>query len=429
MNYRMRCVKWMLGILSLLTFQPAMGQTTYAGTNAVYIGTTAISAAGAAAQSAAQLAAATDQVQNLDKKINDCNTGIRKITAEKARLDAGKQQYMNEIRRGEYCSGCNQTRSQILAKGETFPHSGQHILQPTQDDIDAKEREYDARIVAAADELLRLQGQVNKLSQERASALEAVEGGMRGWLDAIKRQGELLGVEFQARKKQQEDNIRGLQKSMAMLDEMERRLRNPDVLRETGQKPTPTPVNQAALDDIDKQRQAYRAGTGTVDQEIKHLSEKYNLDRAQWADDVNKGRDAIARAAALTGLQFYVPPSFRPPPLELEAGAFKFNLDKDKVGMGFGIGSVQAASDWLNSTTSLALTLEVGMGLKGIGKAGAGFTMERTQQWTPNGVSTTDKPSVYIKGSVMDVLEGDSRRDAPLTLGGKAVDKAPWAIR
>lgn len=46
---------------------------------------------------------------------------------------------MQEYRAGLFCSGCNKTQSEF-AKGEVFPHAGQTIVRPTEQEILSKER-------------------------------------------------------------------------------------------------------------------------------------------------------------------------------------------------------------------------------------------------------------------------------------------------
>jgi predicted Fe-S protein YdhL (DUF1289 family) len=53
---------------------------------------------------------------------------------------------IDEVRNGLFCSGCNQTRSEILAKGERFPHPGQSIIRATPEQVVAKERELNVAI-------------------------------------------------------------------------------------------------------------------------------------------------------------------------------------------------------------------------------------------------------------------------------------------
>ncbi len=75
-----------------------------------------------------------------------------------ARAERDRDAKLDEFRNGMFCSGCYQTRSEILAKGESFPHSGQSIVRATAEQIAAKEQQLNAAInqlIASLNELLR----------------------------------------------------------------------------------------------------------------------------------------------------------------------------------------------------------------------------------------------------------------------------------
>lgn len=108
-----------------------------------------------------------------------------KLSAELARLVEDKSRLMGEYRSGMFCSGCGQTRSQILAKGETFPHSGQVIVRPTPEQIARKEAELDAEVdrkrkawAGADEEVQRTRGFKSRLE------LQLTEGN-RLWNTAL----------------------------------------------------------------------------------------------------------------------------------------------------------------------------------------------------------------------------------------------------
>lgn len=89
---------------------------------------------------------------NLDR-IRKTEEAIDKLKREISQLEWDKLIKLNEFRRGEFCSGCDKTRSQILAKGEQFPHPGQQIVLPTKEQIEAKERELEAPVASRRKEL------------------------------------------------------------------------------------------------------------------------------------------------------------------------------------------------------------------------------------------------------------------------------------
>ena len=84
---------------------------------------------------------------------------------------AQKDKALDEYRRGEFCTGCSRTRSDILANDSppaVFPHSGQQVRAATPEEIARKAREFDNLLVAAQRELDRTLGQI----QDRKAQFE-----------------------------------------------------------------------------------------------------------------------------------------------------------------------------------------------------------------------------------------------------------------
>lgn len=74
-----------------------------------------------------------------------------------ADLRAKEAAELEEMRNGLFCSGCNRTKSDIVSHGETFPHSGQHVVAATPEQLRAKEEEYESKIRPMLDELRRVE--------------------------------------------------------------------------------------------------------------------------------------------------------------------------------------------------------------------------------------------------------------------------------
>lgn len=121
---------------------------------------------------------AFDTVEKLEQR-------LRELQADLAKYKRIKDDLLEEYRQGLFCSGCGQTKSQILAKGEVFPHSGQTIVRPTPQQIENKERELQRPI----DETLRKIQQTEKeLKEARDKAdlgLEQVRYGVALFGSAI----------------------------------------------------------------------------------------------------------------------------------------------------------------------------------------------------------------------------------------------------
>jgi hypothetical protein len=112
-------------------------------------------------------AADSSEVTSIRSQIQENNNRSRQILAEVGQLQAMKRKARGEISRGEICSGCNQTRSEIEAKGERFPHPGQHILTQSAAEIAAKQaakdREFDEKIAELYKELRELEARTRSL--------------------------------------------------------------------------------------------------------------------------------------------------------------------------------------------------------------------------------------------------------------------------
>lgn len=135
-------------------------------------------------------------LREIDAKIADLRSKIPALIAEK--LDT-----LQEMAQGLFCSGCMQTRSQILAKGEEFPHSGQHIVPATPEMLAQKEAEFDQKISDAKRELDDLQRQRNQLidayNKELAAAQQPIAALERDLTDAEREASSAASEAFRAR--------------------------------------------------------------------------------------------------------------------------------------------------------------------------------------------------------------------------------------
>jgi predicted Fe-S protein YdhL (DUF1289 family) len=124
---------------------------------------------------------------------------IGKLTAKEkdlaARLAAAirdKEAKLDEYRQGLFCSGCGKTRSEILSRGEQFPHPGQHIIQATPEQIAAKERELQGIIDRLAAELKAVRDELAKGNPDIDAIKSQLFEGMSLWRTAVSFHGRLL---------------------------------------------------------------------------------------------------------------------------------------------------------------------------------------------------------------------------------------------
>jgi hypothetical protein len=82
-----------------------------------------------------------DTLTSLDTQLNRAKAGLASLEAEKERA-------LEDMRNGEFCSGCGRSRSELLAAGDRFPHEGQEKVPAKPEQIEALEQRYDQRIKA-----------------------------------------------------------------------------------------------------------------------------------------------------------------------------------------------------------------------------------------------------------------------------------------
>lgn len=156
---------------------------------------------------------ALEQSEVLQKKVSE-------LVGEVETLKRRKESLLEEYRSGLFCSGCGQTRSQILAKGEKFPHSGQTIIRPTAEQIAAKERELQAPIDSAQRRLDDTRKSLDEQRKRGEAGLEQIRLGGRLWRTASSywdfAWGRAVHLRQQEDKRKQDDARRSLDRATGL---------------------------------------------------------------------------------------------------------------------------------------------------------------------------------------------------------------------
>ena len=119
-----------------------------------------------------------NQILQNEKKVGELNQQyIQTYTYEQEKLKRLKKELsdllsekglvLEDYRQGYFCSGCGKSRSQF-APGETFPHAGQKIVPATNEQIAAKEKEYDDKISTKQEEVKQFEFSENEFTRKRA---------------------------------------------------------------------------------------------------------------------------------------------------------------------------------------------------------------------------------------------------------------------
>ncbi|MFN3473057.1 MAG: hypothetical protein ACK4ZW_03325 [Blastomonas sp.] len=129
-------------------------------------------------------------------QIGKLQTEDRQLTDKLNAAIRDKAAKLDEYRQGLFCSGCGKTKSEILSRGEQFPHSGQTIIKPTPEQIAAKERELQQVIDQLAKQLSDTKAKLAKLSPDIDAIRNQLFEGMGLWRTATSMERGILRQEF-----------------------------------------------------------------------------------------------------------------------------------------------------------------------------------------------------------------------------------------
>lgn len=81
---------------------------------------------------------------------------------------------MDEIRSGQFCSGCMKTRSEFLANGETiFPHPGQSIVPGTPQQLEDREKKFDNKLFEARQAISAIESNIQQATKKYENEVES----------------------------------------------------------------------------------------------------------------------------------------------------------------------------------------------------------------------------------------------------------------
>lgn len=154
-----------------------------------------------------KLNALAPSLKDLESRRDKAQAEVRKLTAEKARA-------LDEMRKGEFCSGCNKTRSQIEAEGDRFPHPGQQSLPPTPEQLKALEEDYDRRIAVPRNQRSALESEFRAKRGELDSAFADLQSARTRYHGYITREGETRRIQWVGEKTALEKQLAALKAAM-----------------------------------------------------------------------------------------------------------------------------------------------------------------------------------------------------------------------
>lgn len=300
------------------------------------------------------------EVENLNSRIQELRSEIAKRANEANALASEKIRALAEMRDGFFCSGCGQTRTQILAKGEQFPHPGQHIVAATGKQLEAKAQEFDQKIASVRQDAQNLAKQADQLDVQRSDIVtNRLPRAVLDWRDAIIADEEELRRSCEAENQQLQRRAEQLGTQLAATS-------------------APGDIAQIMTQYNDLQQEWETA-------------QKTSRRQADLLESNKKtGLAELDKALSRAGAPFLIPPMYMLPtftldtkftPLELKVSPNSLVLTAK---FGTGLKAVlETRSDFFTSSMS------VKMGLESFGFSGG---MQRTTSFGPDGVTTTENP-------------------------------------
>lgn len=149
-------------------------------------------ARGMAASVVSSLQGLCGSFNSLHQTLSKLQLAISDFEARRIKLIESKEAEMADYRAGLFCSGCNKTKTQILALREKFPHDGQRIIRPTAEQIAAKDRELQAPIDRLEQELQDARTKRDKADKERQEAELQLQYGYKLWRTAVIFEGRVF---------------------------------------------------------------------------------------------------------------------------------------------------------------------------------------------------------------------------------------------
>lgn len=142
-----------------------------------------------------------------------------------------KEVELEELRQGMFCSGCGQTRREILAGGDRFPHPGQRSLPATPEQIAAAEKKHDARIEPLRKRLKGLMDERSRTENDLQAALHELTVLIPKYHKAmLDERGHRLD-DWRYEKHALEEGLKSLSESVGTAAETTKDTREPEALQ------------------------------------------------------------------------------------------------------------------------------------------------------------------------------------------------------
>jgi hypothetical protein len=106
-----------------------------------------------------RLAAASDKAAKAEKELDRERKALADLAVE-------RKAALEDLRNGAFCTGCGRTRSELLARGESFPHPGQQSRPATPEELAKAEQDFDNRATVIRRRIAALEPELKSAQAE-----------------------------------------------------------------------------------------------------------------------------------------------------------------------------------------------------------------------------------------------------------------------
>lgn len=139
---------------------------------------------------------------------------IAELRNELANLQNEKTTALEDMRAGAFCTGCGETRTALLSRGEPFPHPGQASRPATPEELLAAAKKYDEKIAKLRAKLNDLESRQKKGESDVGDTMHRLRVLMHTYHASILKEQELRQLDWAFEKERIENALEQLHASV-----------------------------------------------------------------------------------------------------------------------------------------------------------------------------------------------------------------------
>lgn len=138
---------------------------------------------------------------------------IDELKRDLANLENEKATALQDMREGAFCTGCGETRTALLSRGEPFPHPGQASRPATPEELQNAARKFDERLARLRAKLRELEPPQKEGESDVSAAMHRLRVLIYSYHASILKEQELRQLDWAFEKSRIENSLETLHAS------------------------------------------------------------------------------------------------------------------------------------------------------------------------------------------------------------------------